>query len=274
MNLQKPVRGSIPVLVAALACLAYAATRPANKPKQIAATFESKIHVRVNYLLYLPPDYATEEKLPLLVFLHGAGACDDNLDMVKRDGLPKLIEQGKTFPFIIVSPQCGKDQWWTAEQRELTALIDEIVAKYKVDPERIYLTGLSMGGFGTWSLAAYAPDRFAAIIPICGGGTPNVARLLEKTPVWAFHGGKDPIVPVTQSQEMIDAIKKAGGEAKLTIYPDAGHDSWTATYANPEIYEWLLAHKRPIHARVAIPSISKGHEREEMIGLPLRGRAL
>jgi predicted peptidase len=104
---------------------------------------------------------------------------------------------------------------------------------------------MSMGGFGTWALAGYSPDRFAAIIPICGGGEPLLTRALRHMPVWAFHGGKDPIVPVKRSQELIDALKKADAEAKLTIYPDALHDSWSATYDNPEIYEWLLAHKRP-----------------------------
>lgn len=249
-NSEMPVRTSIPVFIAVLACLSGVAR--ADQPKQVAATFDSNIHVRINYLLYLPPDYATKEKVPLLVFLHGAGERGDDLEKVKRHGPPKLIDQGKTFPFIIVSPQCGTGQWWTTKQAELTALIDDIVSKYKVDRERIYLTGLSMGGFGTWSLAAYTSDRFAAIIPICGGGEPIAARVLKNTPVWAFHGGKDPIVAVKRSQEMVDAINKANGDAKLTIYPDAGHDSWTATYDNPEIYEWLLAHKRP-----AAPKLSK-----------------
>jgi predicted peptidase len=102
-----------------------------------------------------------------------------------------------------------------------------------------------MGGFGTWAMAGYSPDRFAAIIPICGGGEPLLARALKKTPVWAFHGGKDPIVPVKRSEDLIDALKRAKNEdVKLTVYPEALHDSWTATYDNPEIYEWLLAHKR------------------------------
>jgi predicted peptidase len=126
----------------------------------------------------------------------------------------------------------------------LTALLDDVVAKHKVDQDRVYLTGLSMGGFGTWALAGYTPNRFAALIPICGGGEPLLTRAIKHVPVWAFHGGKDPVVPVKRSQDLIDALVRNHGDAKITIYPDAGHDSWTATYDNPEVYEWLLSHKR------------------------------
>jgi predicted peptidase len=119
-----------------------------------------------------------------------------------------------------------------------------MVKKYKVDKDRIYVSGLSMGGFGTWSLAAYTPDRFAAIAPICGGGEPFRTRRLTGLPVWVFHGAKDKAVPLERSQEMVDALKKRGGSVKLTIYPEAGHDSWSETYDNPDFYEWLLQQRR------------------------------
>ncbi len=127
---------------------------------------------------------------------------------------------------------------------DLLPLLDEIVAKYRIDQDRIYLTGLSMGGFGAWALTAYAPDRFAAIVPICGGGEALSARRLTHLPVWVFHGAKDPIVPLKRSEEMVDALTKLKGDVKLTIYPEAGHDSWTAAYENPELYDWLLQQKR------------------------------
>jgi predicted peptidase len=146
------------------------------------------------------------------------------------------------LPFIVVSPQCPKEMNW--EPIELVALLDEVGKKYKADPDRVCVTGLSMGGFGTWRLAAYAPERLAAIAPICGGGEKHWARRFAKLPVWAFHGAKDAGVPLERSEVMIEAIKKAGGEPKLTIYPDAGHDAWTETYNNPELYTWLLAQKR------------------------------
>jgi predicted peptidase len=213
--------------------------------KQVATKLDTQVHVTLKYLVYLPADYDKQEKWPLVLFLHGAGERGDDLDAVKMHGPPKLIEHGKQFPFIVVSPQCPKGHWWNNELVPLTALLDEIEGKYKVDKDRVYLTGLSMGGFGTWALAGYSPDRFAAIIPICGGGEPLLARALRQMPVWAFHGGKDPVVPVKRSQELIDALKRSNNEeAKLTIYPEASHDSWSATYDNPEIYEWLLKHKR------------------------------
>jgi len=199
--------------------------------------------VKLNYLLYLPKDYAEKPAWPLMLFLHGAGERGDNLEMVKMHGPPKLIAAGKQFPFIVVSPQCPKGLWWNPF--ELATLLDEICEKYKVDQDRIYGTGLSMGGFGTWSLAAYQPKRFAAIMPICGGGEPIVAKLFRTVPAWVFHGAKDSVVPVERAEQMVDALRKAGDTVKFTKYPEAGHDSWTATYANPEVYKWLLEHKRP-----------------------------
>jgi predicted peptidase len=198
--------------------------------------------VQLDYLLYLPKDYQQKQSWPLLLFLHGAGERGDDPELVKVHGPPKLIAAGEQFPFIIVSPQCPKDQWWQAV--ELTALLDEIVEKHKVDEDRIYVTGLSMGGFGTWSLASYTPVRFAAILPICGGGETHWTRTFAHLPVWAFHGAKDSAVPLERSEQMIEALRKNGGQPKLTVYPDVAHDSWTETYANPAIYEWLLMHKR------------------------------
>ena len=125
----------------------------------------------------------------------------------------------------------------------LNALLDEIVSKYAVDEDRIYLTGLSMGGFGTWSLATAYPERFAALAPICGRGNPEKAHVLKDIPVWVFHGAKDETVPPENSQQMVNALKECGADVQYTIYPDAGHDSWTETYNNPKLYEWFLEHK-------------------------------
>jgi predicted peptidase len=210
--------------------------------RQQAQKLERTIQVRMAYLLYLPPDYAQKDSWPLLLFLHGAGERGSDLDRVKVHGPPKLIEAGKQFPFIVVSPQCPDGQWW--QPHELAALVDEIVEKYKVDTDRIYVTGLSMGGFGTWALAGFAPDRFAALVPICGGGDPMTARRLAHVPIWVFHGAKDPVVPLAASERMVEALKKVKGNVKLTVYPEAGHDSWTETYNNPELYRWLLEQRR------------------------------
>jgi predicted peptidase len=209
---------------------------------QKAARLDVQIKVEMNYLLYLPKDYDKRESWPLLLFLHGSGERGNDLELVKTHGPPKLISEGKQFPFIVVSPQCPKDRWW--EPLELVALLDELQRKYKVDPDRVYVTGLSMGGFGTWRLAAYAPERLAAIAPICGGGEKYWAKMIGQLPTWVFHGAKDEGVPLERSQVMVDALKKNGGNPKFTVYPEAEHDSWTETYNNPEFYEWLLAQKR------------------------------
>ena len=209
---------------------------------QTPVELKTQVDVRLGYLLYLPKDYERRSSWPLLLFLHGAGERGDDLEMVKKHGPPKLIAGGKEFPFIVVSPQCPQGKWW--EPIELAALLDEIGRNYKVDPDRIYVTGLSMGGFGTWRLAAYAPERLAAIAPICGGGETYWAKEFAQLPTWAFHGAKDAGVPPERSQAMVDALTKAGGSPKLTIYPEAGHDSWTATYDDPKLYEWLLEQRR------------------------------
>jgi predicted peptidase len=221
-----------------------AAEDPKAEPgKQQPQELERTIKVTLNYLLYLPKDYEQRESWPLLLFLHGAGERGENLDRVKVHGPPKLIAAGKDFPFIVVSPQSPtRSRGWQAH--ELSALLDEIVEKYKVDEERIYVTGLSMGGFGTWSLAVFSPDRFAALVPICGGGDPNTVRRISHVAVWVFHGGKDPAVPLERSEKMVEALKKAGGNVKLTVYPEAGHDSWTEAYNDPELYKWLLQQRR------------------------------
>lgn len=176
-----------------------------------------------------------------MLFLHGAGESGNDLAKVKSHGPPKLVETKGPFPFILVSPQ-SPGRGWNPEV--LNALVDSVIKQYRVDKRRVYVTGLSMGGYGTWALAAAYPEKFAALAPICGGGNPADADKLAKLPIWVFHGAKDTTVPFKRSEEMVEALKAAGGHPKFTVYPEAGHDSWTETYANPEFYEWLLAQKR------------------------------
>jgi len=230
----------------ALSAPARAVDDTKGKPAQEARTFEKeiKITVKLRYLLFLPEGYADQPQKtwPLMLFLHGAGESGSDLEKVKMHGPPKIVETKRDFPFIVVSPQSAGRGW---NPDSLAALLDDVVAHHRVDPDRVYLTGLSMGGFGTWALAAAHPERFAAIVPICGGGNPRDAEKIKHIPVWVFHGAKDPTVPLAASQAMVDALRKAGAdEVKFTIYSDAGHDSWTETYANPALYQWLLDHKR------------------------------
>lgn len=200
---------------------------------------EVRRQVSVGYLLYLPEGYGVEKKQwPLVLFLHGMGERGSDLSLVTRHGPPKLVEAGKKFDFILLTPQCPDDELWSAEV--LGALLDEIQRNYSVDPSRVYVTGLSMGGQGTWKLALAYPDRFAAIMPICGYGYPSRACELRNIPIRVYHGAKDRVVPVEQSEKMVEALKKCGGNVQLTVYPEATHDSWAQTYENPEVYEWLL----------------------------------
>jgi len=204
---------------------------------------EITITVKLDYLLYLPAGYDDDKKeWPLVVFLHGSGERGDDLQKVKIHGPPKLIAEGKQFPFIVASPQAPRRRW---DPATLNAFLDDLIAKYRVDKSRIYLTGLSMGGAGTWALAGAYPDRFAAIVPICGGGDPADAPKLKDVAVWVFHGAKDDAVPLSRSEEMVKALRDAGAKSvEFTVYPDAEHDSWTETYANPKLYEWLLHQHR------------------------------
>ncbi|MEH1912072.1 prolyl oligopeptidase family serine peptidase [Nostoc sp.] len=212
-----------------------------------------------NYLLFLPDglrpagsdrNEIQQTLLPTILFLHGAAERGSDLDNVKKQGVAKIVEQQPDFPFIVISPQCPRGEHWNVER--LSVLLNEAMsldspqsgyASY-VDPDRVYLTGLSMGGYGTWHLAATQPERFAAIAPICGGGNPQAARKLKNLPVWAFHGAKDNVVPLKESEIMVSALKARDGNVKFTVYPEANHDSWTQTYNNPELYEWFLQHRR------------------------------
>lgn len=236
-------------LVFAIACSARAATAGVS-----AQSFERKITIRVaaDYLLYLPNDYdpKSRKRWPLVLFLHGAGERGSDVQRVKIHGPIKVAESraaqgGADFPFIVAAPQCPADSWWDRELDTLLALLDDLQDRYRIDKERVYLTGLSMGGFGTWALAIEAPHRFAAIAPICGGGSPFLAANIKHLPIWVFHGGKDDVVPIKQSRDMVEALQKAAApEVKFTVYPEAGHDSWTETYNNQELYDWFLAHTR------------------------------
>lgn len=215
------------------------------------ATFEKPVTrtVRLDYLISLPAGYdeQSDRRWPLMLFLHGAGERGDDVNRLRVNGIPRVIDRGDALPFIIVCPQCPPKTLWAAQLDALDALLQEIEATYPVDHERVYLTGLSMGGNGTWHLAAAYPDRFAAIAPICGWGDfwvgfPDQVSVLKDVPTWAFHGAKDTIVPLSGSQVLVDKLKAAGGDVRLTVYPEATHDSWTETYDNPELYTWLLSH--------------------------------
>jgi predicted peptidase len=240
-------------------------------PESFAAQPEAGKMIKVSpkredlipYWLYLPKEHATNtSKLPVVVFLHGMGERGNNLDRVLVHGPPKLIAKGKHFPFIMIAPQCPNDGrkgrnhaksfWWHPEGPiDKVKNIVEFEKKRlgRIDADRIYITGLSMGGFGTYQIVSHHPDYFAAAAPICGHGN----RIADKAafqkafadlPVWAFHGDRDNVVRLAEQQQTIKLLKAGGATIKFTVYPGVGHDSWTRTYNNPDFYKWLLSHKR------------------------------
>jgi predicted peptidase len=204
----------------------------------------------IDYLLYLPENYSSNTQWPLVVFLHGAGERGNDLELVKKHGPPREVEQELTpelapwirSRFVLVSPQCPADSSWRPEN--VITLIEHICGKYAVDQSRIYLTGFSMGGFGTWATVCHDSNRFAAIVPLSGGGEVGQAGQLKDMPIWAFHGANDTTVPMNSQENMVEAVKKFGGNVQFTVYPDEGHDICQITYQNPKLYEWLLAQHR------------------------------
>jgi predicted peptidase len=215
------------------------------------------------YRLLKPKDYDPRGKYPLVVFLHGAGerGSDNTAQLVHGMAdfaSDKIME---SYPAFVIAPQCpeGK-QWvevpWTLDEhrmpkepseplRQTLELVAAMQKEFSIDPDRLYITGLSMGGFGVWDAIQRRPALFAAAAPVCSGGDATLAKQIKDVPVWAFHGDEDGVVKVRRSRDMVAAIRAAGGSPKYTEYKGAGHDSWTATYKDPELYKWLFAQKRP-----------------------------
>ena len=234
---------SLPILLA-LGC-----RTGALPPGQSAQSFSGTVTKRVayRYLLYLPKGYLADpaRRWPLLLFLHGSGERGDDLAKVKVHGPPKFLDGRDDFPFVVVSPQCPEGERWSAEG--LLALLDDVVKRLRIDVDRVCVTGMSMGGRGTWDIAMSDPGRFAAIAPVCGGALPDRACRLRDVPVRAYHGAKDPVVPLAETQSIVDAVRKCGGSVELLVDPEAGHDSWSRAYSDPDLWAWLLSRRRAAH---------------------------
>ncbi|MGV2884220.1 carboxylesterase family protein [Paenibacillus taichungensis] len=201
--------------------------------------------VTLDYLLHIPEKeepLAEDQKWPVILFLHGAGERGNDLEMLKANGVPLIADQDKSFPFIVISPQCPVDEFWGMHREAVMALLEHVLENEDADPKRVYLTGLSMGGYGAWDLPLFYPNTFAALAPVCGGADPSKAEELRNMPIWAFHGAKDDVVYVTESEKIVHALEALNADVKLTIYPEGDHDAWTETYENPELYKWFLSH--------------------------------
>ena len=197
----------------------------------------------LSYLRYLPPAYeSSDEDFPLVIFLHGSGERGTDLNLVAVHGWPRYVNEGVDYPFILVSPQLPDGQNWCGHIESLNGLLDHLTSTLRVDKKRIYLTGLSNGGTGTWLWASSAETNpFAAIIPVCGAGIAWLSRELLKTPVWAFHGEEDGCISCEESTRLVNLINAWGGNARVTLYPGVGHDSWVKAYTDPALVEWMLA---------------------------------
>ena len=228
----------------------FTITSQIKQTKQVHVTHLKGIE-QLPYLLY-SPDFAitnSEEQYPLMVFLHGMGERGDNLAALRVHGLPKVLENGMSLPMFVVSPQCPRTTTWSDIPEVIAELIESLCKKYPVDPGRIYLTGLSMGGFGVWKLLVEYPGLFAAAAPICGGlmeahYQPSILEKIVDIPVWNFHGDVDSVVPVTSSDFLVEKLREFGGKIRYTRYPGVDHDSWTATYDNKALYRWFLSKSR------------------------------
>ncbi|MES2660327.1 MAG: dienelactone hydrolase family protein [Verrucomicrobiota bacterium] len=233
---------------------------PGAEPE--AREFTAKDGTVVKYRWSAPEKIDAGKIYPLVLFLHGSGERGDDNSAQLKHGV-RAIQAGTAKlgqPVFLIAPQCPKERWWSPvdmEKMRLSAagqpnalmeavleLVDETTATQPVDPKRFYLTGISMGGFGTWDLLGRVPDKIAAAIPICGGGDPSLVAKYKAVPIWAFHGDADPIVPVRTTKEMVSALEEAGGKPKVTYYPGVQHDSWTQTYDDPEVIRWMLEQHR------------------------------
>ncbi len=217
----------------------------ADKP---ATGFLDRVHkgrdgAEAKYVVFVPHGYDGKKECPVILFLHGAGQVGNDGRAQVAGMLAKAIRaREKTFPFLVVFPQSHFGGWGadSRDGRRALAILDEVMKTYKTDPKRFYLTGPSMGGEGTWSLAAAHPTRWAAIVPLCGGGDPKAAAKFKDVPCWCFHGDADRVIPPERSREMIRALKKAGGSPLYHEYPGVGHNCWDRVYATDDLYEWLL----------------------------------
>jgi predicted peptidase len=210
--------------------------------------------VDVHYLLYLPGDYGRDPQVqwPLIIFLHGASERGDDPQVITRYSIPAFLTSTLDFPFVVLAPQSPLDEWWSNQTDVLDALLNQVQATYAVDPKRIFLTGQSMGGFGTWAMALKYPTRFAAIVPVASGWdftnelVPANICDLKNVPIWIFHGALDTSVPPDQVTSMVQALQACSGNVRFTLYPDADHlGSSNQAYADPQLYEWLSAQHLP-----------------------------
>lgn len=228
-----------------LLLLLSACTLASAAPTESTEIYEAVPGESLRYLQFLPEGYgeAAKQETPLVIFLHGAGERGTDLVGVRKHGPTKHAMEGHGYPFVLVAPQCPPGRWWKPE--EVLALTHHLVETLKVDPKRIHITGLSMGGFATWACIAQEPELYASAIPICGGGDPAAVGRFKQLPIWAFHGELDESVPVAKTREMEAALTEAKAPAfRVTYFPGVGHECWALAYDNPAVFAWMMLQHR------------------------------
>ncbi len=196
------------------------------------------------HVVHVPEGYDDQEEWPLILYLHSSGERGSDLRHTFAGLGLALRRHPERWPCLVVMPQCPEEIWWTDDPRHFELPFARALEEYRVDRRRIYLTGISMGGYATWLHGAKNADTFAALLPICGGGDPEDYPALCTLPIWAFHGSEDDGVPPEESRRMWDMVREAGGDIQYTEYAGVGHECWDITYDDPAVIEWLLAQRR------------------------------
>lgn len=232
-------------------------------------TFKGKTEMTLPYRLFVPAGYAPGKAMPVVLALHGAGERGiDNTSQLTKNRLATSWAEDSVqarHPSLVIAPQCPSTDSWVDYYKpvdkvsirpilaKVMELLDSLAQEFNLDPDRIYVVGLSMGGFATWDLLARYPGRFAAAVPICGAGDTTKVALMRNTPLWIFHGDKDNVVPVAGSRTMVEALKRVGASPRYTEYPGVMHDSWTPALKDPGLVPWVYAQTRPGGTRVMSP---------------------
>lgn len=212
----------------------------------VTGTHETAVSETLHYYLYFPPGYDDSEpkRYPLLLFLHGGGESGQNLEALKAGGPPKMLAEGREFPFLILAPQNPHEkQWWNV--RAVKQLLDSVVQANRVDPSRLYLTGLSRGGSASWEMAVQYPETFAALAVVCGMAPVPYASWIDKQlAIWVFHGTDDKVIPFSESEAMVARLRELGYDVTFTPYEGVGHNAWERAYNTDGLFEWFTRHRR------------------------------